>query len=163
MSPSGIRVPCAQVTPTAPYPTTASGTLTISGPSSAPALARARATPGTAAREPAGAVRAYSRTLGSTTSVGTFDGRAVARVYAARSADSELAAGSSGTSRTTSRLTTLAAGVRAARTTPRAKSCWQAVTKLVLLGGIRRTPVRGEVHTRAQLSHASQDLGRGSE
>src|SRR6478735_3134399 len=42
-----------------------------------------------------------------------------------------------GLSWATSRLITLAAGVSTASTTARASSCWQTVTKRILLGGMK--------------------------
>ena len=77
--------------------------------------------------EPAAGVREYSVTLASTASVGTTLGRDCARVYAARSPKAgpvgEVWPDAEGLSRTTSSVTTLAAGVSAASTTPRASIC----------------------------------------
>ena len=138
---SATSAPAFQVTPTAPYPVTGSGVLTTwLPPSSAPILVRAlqRARRHLARSRPRG-VSWYSSTSASTGAVGTTDVCCVSRVYAANAATGRPPAACCEAwraPRTTSRLITVAAGVSTASTTPRASSCWQAVTKRALLGRI---------------------------
>jgi hypothetical protein len=86
----------------------------------------------------AGAVSAYSLTVASTASSGTTDFRCEARAYAANSigasAPGAVPAAVPGRWVTTSRETTLAAGVSAATMRPSASSCWQTVTNRALCG-----------------------------
>jgi hypothetical protein len=107
--------------------------VTVLDPPGATALLAIRL-PG-AVLAPSGAVSEYSVTEASTASSGTRDFCCEARVYAANTVGTFTGLAAPGRSVTTSRETTLAAGVSAARIRPSASSCWHTVTNRALLTG----------------------------
>jgi hypothetical protein len=169
---SGMFSPWAQVTPTAPYPVTFCGRLVRRAPPPGAAATRAcgvvRMRPWAGPRLPyvpvVACVSGTSRSLALTGPVGTL------LVLSASSPYADIRAPASGPdgSLTTSRLTTLTAGVRAAHTTARASSCWHAVTNRARKGvgpeGMRGcSKCEGKSHTSSNFHTGHRSAGRVSE